>query len=279
MARQNAYNIYAEDGSTPSKLMEVYNGVLDSVEKMALSTQLKNQTLSVDPNAGSVEVKRFVNTAVKNYGTARAAGNADSLNAEVITINLDTRKEVIEEFTQLDVEQYGVENLVSRRSQNYVNSMVRSLDTAFFTEAVSAGTSTVLSGATALAKFEELVQAIETTQNDYVDGVDRADIVVSLKPATYGELRNYIHTLPNPNQGGVAIETLNGVRVFSNHRQSVDAIAMYNGAVAQPVKIIGVKTSDIDMSVDVSSGIFFSYGTKAVMSDLIRYASFSSVSA
>jgi hypothetical protein len=277
MARTNAMSIYLEDGVTLASLQEVYNGVLDNVSKMALSSQLKNQNFSGNPMAGSVEIKRFVNSVVKAYGTARTAGEADKLNAEAITVNINTPKEIVEEFEAWDVEQYGIANLVSRRSGTYTDSMVRFMDSLFFAQAEADGTEVTLTGSTDVEKLEELIQALETVSNDYVDGVDRDLISVSLKPSVYGALRNYIDTLPNPVDGGVAVNRFHGVRVYSNHRQTEDAIAMVDGSIAMPVSITGVKVSDIDMSVAVSAGLFFKYGLKTIMPDLIVYADFTPV--
>ena len=41
--------------------LEAYKGVLDNVQKVAISTQIKNTDLSGNPEAGTVEAKRFAN--------------------------------------------------------------------------------------------------------------------------------------------------------------------------------------------------------------------------
>jgi hypothetical protein len=275
MARTNAMSIFQEDGETLAQLQEVYNGVLENISKMALSSVFKNQNFSGNPQAGSVEVKRFVNAGVENYGTARTAGEASKLNAEQITIPVNVAKEITEEYTYFDVEQYGIVDLVSRRMPMFRDKMVRFMDSLFFAQAETDGTEVVLTSEDYVGKLEELIQSIETTSNDYVDGVNREDIVVALKPSVYGELRNYIDTLANPVEGGVAINTFHGVRVYSNHRQTEDAIAMYSGAIAMPVSIQEVFAERVPLSVDIASGVFFKYGLKTVMSDLVKYASFS----
>ena len=277
MARTDAMSIYLEDGTTLASLEEVYGGVIDNVSKIALSSQLKNQNYSGNPMAGSIEVKRFVNSAVKAYGTARAAGEADKLDAEPVTIPVNVPKEIVEEFNAWDVEEYGIDSLVSKRSATYTNSMVRFLDSLFFAQAETDATAITLTIAPYVDQLEELIQAIETVENDYVDGVDRDLISVSLTPEFYGIFRNHIDTLPNPNEGGVDIAMFHGVRVFSNHRQTSDAICMVDGSIALPVAIQGAKVGEIDMSVDVSAGLFFKYGVKSVTPDLIADAAFVAV--
>ena len=69
------------DGSDSGKMLlkEAYDGVLENVQKQALSTSLKNTDLSGDPTAGTVEAKRFANAASQNYGTARTAGKGKAV--------------------------------------------------------------------------------------------------------------------------------------------------------------------------------------------------------
>ena len=75
MARTNAISLLA-GASTPATLAEIYGRVIENVQKSTLSTTLKSQLYTGNPAAGSVEFKRFVNSASKAYGTARAAARA-----------------------------------------------------------------------------------------------------------------------------------------------------------------------------------------------------------
>ena len=53
-------------------LAESYGKVIDNVAKSTISSVLKNTDLSGDPTTGTLEAKRFTNTASNPYGTARS---------------------------------------------------------------------------------------------------------------------------------------------------------------------------------------------------------------
>jgi hypothetical protein len=279
MAKQDALSIYLSDGTTEDKLIESYAETIDMVQKRAISAQIKNVNLSGDPESGSVEVRRLETAASQAYGTARTAGAGDKVKNNGVTINLDQDKEIVEEVEWKDIQMYGVDGILAKRRRNHQMAMVRELDTAFFTEAVSAGTEVTVTGSTIVAKVEDLILELETVSNDNVDGIDRDMIVLTVKPEVYADLRTYIDTLPNPVDGGVDVETFHGVRIFSNNRQSQEAIAMVEGAIAQPVTAKPYEAERIPLSNAVAIELFYSYGTQAVMSDLIMYADFDVISA
>jgi hypothetical protein len=270
MAQTNAISIFKADGSTPETLTESYAQLIDQVQKTAISVALKNQEISGDPQSGSVVARRLETSLVKTYGTARTAGEGDKINNNGVTVNLDQRKEIVKEVNTFDVVQFGIPALINRQRTSFSLSMAAHLDRAFFTEAEAEGTSVDLSGYSTIEdKIEALIQSVETVTNDNVDGVDRALIALTVTPEVYGELENYVDTLPNPN--GVDVPTFHGVRIYSNHRQTEDAIAMMVGAVAQPVAVVDFKTGEIPLSNETAMQMFFNYGTQAVMPDLIMY--------
>ena len=279
MAKQDALNIFLSDGSTEDALIESYSELIDMIQKGALSSQLKNVNLSGDPESGSVEVRRLMTSASQAYGTARTAGAGDAVNNNGVTINLDQDKEIVEEVEWKDIQFYGISDILAKRARNHQLAMIRELDTAFFTEAVSGGTEETITSSSIEDQIEELIQSVETTSNDNVDGVDRDMIVLTVKPAIYGELRNYFDTLPNPTDGGVNAKAFHDVRIFSNTRQSVDAIAMVVGSVAQPVVAQPYAVDRIPLSNAMAIELFYHYGTQAVMGDLIKYATITGVSA
>ena len=104
-------------------------------------------------------------------------------------------------------------------------------------------------------------------------------LAVTVTPAIYGELRTYIDSLPNPLNGGVDVKKFHDVRIFSNTRQTEDAICMAVGAIAQPVVAKPYEVERIPLSNAVAIELFYHYGTQAVMADLIKYASFAELSA
>ncbi|MDL2235447.1 hypothetical protein LJC07_04735 [Christensenellaceae bacterium OttesenSCG-928-L17] len=256
------------------ELAEAYGALIEGIQKGAVSEQIKNTLYSGDPTTGSVEVDRFKNATAATYGTAREGGEGSKLNnAGKVTVNIDTDKEIIEELENKDIQLFGLPAIIDRRVANHVKRMVADLDTAFFAQAVAAGTAVTTTETEIEAVMEAVIQSVETTTNDYVDGVDRDQIVLSLKPAAYGKLRNYIDHVSAPsadNSGAESIDMFHGVRVFSNHRQSVDVVAMIEGAIAQPVLVNEYDAEKIGLSNAYAVELFYSYGTKAVTPDLIK---------
>ena len=273
MARTDALSIYT-DSNTRDKLAEIQGFVIDTIQKNAVSEKMKNNEYSGDPAAGSVEIDRFKNAQVDNYGTARAAGaGAKILNTGKVTINIDEDKEIVEEIAKKDVKLYGIASIMDKRKKNQALRMIADLDTRFFAQMVTDGTEiTGLTTATPLVEnLEKIIQSIETTQNDWVDGVDRELIEISVKPAIYGKLLNYIDSVPNP-ISGLKEDVFHGVKIYSNHLQTKDIICAIHGAVGQPVTIDEYEPEKIQLSNNYDCSLFYSRGTKAVMPDLIRYA-------
>lgn len=273
MPRIESLNMLLED-SGKDFLAEEYGKVIENISKATISGALKNKDLSGTPTAGTVEAKRFVNAESKDYGTARAANKGEAVKAEPVTVAINVDKEIIEEIEEKDVTLYGVEKVVSRRTANHGKSMTRELERAFFAEANSAGSALNTEKTAINEKIEALIQQIETTKNDYVDGVDRDMISVTCDTATYGELRNFLDKdAVNANVKTDAAEfgMFHGVRIYSSVYlpSGVSAIAMVDGAVAQPVLPTIATPQKIQLSNAIGFGIFYSYGTKAVMPDLI----------
>jgi len=273
MARTDALSIYT-DSNTRDKLAEIQGFVIETVQKSAVSEKMKNTEYSGDPTAGSVEIDRFKNAQVDDYGTARAAGAGNKiLNTGKVTINIDEDKEIVEEIAKKDVKLYGIASIMDKLKKNQALRMIADLDTRFFAQMVTDGTEiTGLTTATPLVEnLEKIIQSIETTQNDWVDGVDRELIEISVKPSIYGKLLNYIDSVPNP-ISGLKEDVFHGVKIYSNHRQTKDIICAIHGAVGQPVTIDEYEPEKLQLSNNYDCSLFYSRGTKAVMPDLIRYA-------
>ena len=271
MARTDALSIYINN-NTADKLAETYGKVIEAVQKGAISEQIKNKNYSGDPSTGSVEIDRFKNATVNNLGTARTGGAGDKLkNTGKVTVNVDTDKEIVEEIAKKDIKLYGVDGMAERRKDNHIKRMIAYLDNQFFATAETEGTGVDLSSLTTIQeKLEALIQSVETTVNDWVDGVDRDMLVVTVKPSIYGALLNYIDSVPN-SITGLKDDYFHKVRIFSNHRQTKDMICMIDGAVAQPVVTDEYDAEKIPLSNDIALELFFSKGTKAVMPDLIKF--------
>lgn len=275
MAQQDALNVYATltGTTTKDKLKQAYGGLIESIQKRSLSTKLKNTRYSGDPKAGSVQVNRFVNSSSKAYGTARTAGAGDPLRNLPITVNVDTDKEIVEEIEAKDLRFSPAENVVANRIADHDKTVVRELDSAFFAaiEAVSAASVTLVSDdSDYAAALEELVQKMETLSNDFVDGVDRDLMTVTMTPAVYGALRTKFDTIVG--QDGEEFAAYHGVKVASNTRQTKDMILVVEGSVAQPVVLDEYQPSRLPQSNAASVDLFYSYGTKVIAEDLVLWA-------
>lgn len=278
MARIDSLSIQLQtDASAKDKLAESYGKVIENLEKSTISSVLKNTDLSGDPASGTVEAKRFANAIAQNYGTARGNGYANKVKAKPVVVALDTNKEFIEEVEEKDLRTYGISGLIERRTTNQGGAMKRLLERAFFTEAVNSGSALSLSSSTIEGKFEEAIQEIETTKNDFVDGVERDLINIVCSPATYGQIRTYLDKGVNNSNVSTAVGEFgqfHGVDVYSSVYlpNGVDFIIMVKGSVAQPVIPSIYNPAKIELSDATGFGIFLYFGTKAVTPELIKYA-------
>lgn len=273
MARTSAISILKAAGQA-ADLSELYGIVIENIQKAALSGGLKSQAYTGDPKAGSVEFKRFANAAPKNYGSARTARTSTQVVAAPITVNLGIHKEIIEECAQFDLDTLGVEGVMSRRVVEHINSMVADLDGAFFTKACTAAEQTNTAATDPLEQLEALILDLETVENDFTRGVPRDQMSVVCSPAFYSLIRSGLDVQANPNVDTAAEEfgLYHGVRVYSSLRLTagIDAIAMADGAVAQPVVVYQYgEPEKIPMSNDYAISLFYDYGTETLTPDLI----------
>ena len=278
MARLDALSIELVT-SGKDKLAEEYGKVIENLQHITLASRLKNNDLSGDPTSGTVEAKRFKNITGQSYGTARTAGQGQNVKAKPVVIAIDDDTEYIEEVEEKDLKTYGVNGLIERRTKNHQDALAVELDTKFFTTAVGAGTSfTPSAGATAIEdEIEEAIQEIETTKNNFVNGVPRNMIEVVMSPAYYGKLRNKINSISNSNNLGQVKNyeqgVFNNVNVYSSVflPEGTNYVVMVRGAVAQPVMTSIYNPKKVDLSDATAFGLFAYKGTKAVMEDLIIY--------
>jgi hypothetical protein len=274
MARQDAQSLLLQDGATSAKLAEIYGSVIENVQKMALSQRLKSTTFSGDPLGGSVEYKRFVNAEVQAYGTARTAGEGNKVKAEPTTVNIDNDQEIIEEVSKKDVALYGVDGMTEKRKANHIRRMVAYLDREFFGELDSVATAhSAESGTTDIQdKMEQLIQKLEVLENDFVDGVDRELMVITLKPVFYGQMRSFMDTITRPGIDGSveSFSAYHGVRVESNYRQTANSLLFIDQeSIAQPVLADMYDAEKIPLSNDIAIELFFSTGVEALTPDMV----------
>ncbi len=273
MAKTNALSILS--GEAPATLGELYVGVIENLQKMALSLQLKSQAYTGDPKTGSAVFKRFANSESKEYGTARAAGKGDKINALDVPVNLDQHKEIVEEIAKFDMETFGVVDIMHRRALNHPLSMATTLDREFFRVAAEEGVVfTPADGVTETRDvIESMIVTLEEIKNQYVDGVDRELMELTLAPTVHSALQKYLDELGDKTADSTQIVKLfHNVKVHSSTRLPLGtkAVLMINGAVAQPVvTYVYSEPEKIPMSNDYASSLFYDYGTKALTPDLI----------
>lgn len=265
------------DGSESGKMLlkEAYDGVIANVQKNTVSTLIKNTDLSGDPDAGTVEAKRFVNASSQAYGTARTAGKGNAVKGKTVTVAIDTDREFIEEIQQKDIRLLGVDGLITKRSANHAQRMAAELDAAFFAEGKTAGTQFKPPKAT--TAIQEIVEAailmMEKLKNNYIDGLDRDMLSVTFDPDTYSAMRMYLDTVVNTNVDTTteSFVMYHGVKCYSSNRlpSGVKFEIMMNESIAQPIKSVPYSAERIPLSEAIAVEMFFYYGTKAVTPDTI----------
>ena len=276
MARIDALSIELLSGGK-DKLAEEYGKVIENIQARTLSAKLKNTDLSGDPTSGTVEAKRFVNVVGQAYGTARGAGKGNAVKAKPVIVAINDNTEYLEEVEEKDLRTYGVNGLIERRTRNHENQLAVELDTKFFAEAVNAGAEFTPTKTDVAEEVEEAIQKVETTKNEFVQGVPRNMIEVVMSPAYYGSLRTKINATGNSlklvGMANYEEGTFNNTKVYSSAflPEGTDYIVMVNGAVAQPVHTSIYNPKKVDLSDATAFGLFAYKGTKAVMEDLIIY--------
>lgn len=273
MARTDAKSIYV-DSDTLDQLAERYDEVIKNIQVGAISTQIKNKNLSGDPRAGSVEVSRFANSTAQTYGTARAAGAGEKLkNSGKVTVNVNVDREITTEIEKKDLRFKGLADLMGDRTKNHKDVVVVDLDTAFFAEAVSASTELAITGLNTMAEIvDAVIEKIANVKNEWVDGVNRNEIVITMDSASYDKLLRE-HDFSPINETSIQAGRMgkfHGAVVYENIRQEAAILGQRIESIAQPVVIDEYTTPErIQLSNAWATSLFYSYGTKAVTPDLM----------
>ena len=274
MARIESLNILTTDNGK-EYLQELYGKVIENVQKELISVSMKNTDLSGNPEAGSVEAKRFANAKTQDYGTAREARKGNSVKAKPVTVAIDQDKEIVEELEQKDISLYGVDGVLERRARNHVQMLANELDRAFFTEAYNSAENTVTvdEDASIAEMLESVIQQCENLQNEFVDGVPRSMMNLVCCTEYYGKIRNELDKNQNSNVDTTAEEfySWHGVKTKSciHLPEGCKFMLIVDGAVAQPVMTNQYTAEKIGLSEAYAVSMFFHYGTKAVTPDLI----------
>lgn len=283
MARQAALNIADYTSrETMDNLAEVLDGVIENIQVSAVSEALKNTNGSGNPEAGSVEYKRFVNAVLEDKGTARTAGKGSKVVAKPIIVNLDDDKEIVEELQIKDVQLYGIDGMAEKRKGNFAKRIIAYLDRKFFNEAVTSGTKF---NRGSLTDPKEIIDAMivkaKETSSDFIDGIDAEDLALVVNGTYRKALKNDLDSLPNgtaPANG--AIGTYDSLTVYESNRlpEGVNAIVMLKGAIAQPRLISDYQAEKVPFDDAIALETFLYTGVKTLVEEAVYYDGEASVS-
>ena len=275
-----ALSIYVSD-STKAELRNKIVGIFENLAKNTVSGKLKSKNF--EEKAGSFEYKRFANATSQAYGTARTEGKGQKIKAPGVPVNLDQDKEIVEEVNAFDGASFTEEDLnafLKRRQVAIEQTVARDLDRAFFAAAKTGGTkgADVSKASKIRAQIGDIVVGLETTSNDYVDGVEREQMALVVSPALYQAIKNELNDCYNF-AGTTADEVfkgLDGVAVFSSNRlpSGVDYVLMTMDAIAQPVMITNTDIEKIQLSNEYAVEAFYRYGTKVLAQELVIFGGF-----
>ena len=291
MAMTDALSIYLENGTTKAYLKNVLAGIFENYQKEALSARFKSKNANLNRPAGSYEFKRFANSTVRDYGTARTAGKGDKIIAPPITVNLDKNKEIVEEVNFFDADgsftDEGFKAMVERRKTNFELSVTDFLDLDFFSVAKAGGTAATALGVTDLDSTKSFKRQIETligkfektgkngTENKYVRGIDRRYMALILDSSLYGLVKDELNDCRNFSQmiSDEKFTGINGVACFSsvNLPDGVDYELMTMDSIAQPVLPSGFEFEKIPLSIEYAMEMFFRYGSKVLAPELVLH--------
>ena len=291
MAMTDALSIYLENGTTKAYLKNVLAGIFENYQKEALSARFKSKIANLNRAAGSYEFKRFANSTVRDYGTARTAGKGDKIIAPPITVNLDKNKEIVEEVNFFDADgsftDEGFKAMVERRKTNFELSVTDFLDLDFFSVAKAGGTAATALGVTDLDSTKSFKRQIETligkfektgkngTENKYVRGIDRRYMALILDSSLYGLVKDELNDCRNFSQmiSDEKFTGINGVACFSsvNLPDGVDYELMTMDSIAQPVLPSGFEFEKIPLSIEYAMEMFFRYGSKVLAPELVLH--------
>ena len=277
MSRTQALSIYVAD-STKAELRNKIVGVFENLAKSTVSGKLKSKNF--EEKAGSFEYKRFANATSQAYGTARTNGAGQKIKAPGVVVNLDKDKEIVEEVNAFDGASFTEEDLkafLNRRQVAIEQSIARDLDREFFAVAKTGGTkgADISKAKKIKEQIGDIIVALETTANEYVDGVEREQMALVCSPALYQAIKNELNDCYNF-AGTTADEVfkgLDGVAAFSSNRlpSGVDYVLMTMDSIAQPVMLSDTDIEKIPLSNEYAVEAFYRFGAKVIAQELVIY--------
>ena len=284
MGRTEALSIYVSE-DVKAELKNKIAGVFENLAKKTISGRLKSKNGSFNEKVGSLEYKRFANAERQAYGTARTAGKGKTITAPPITVNLDRDSEIVEETNAFDAASFTDEDLnafLARRKVALQQSIERDLDREFFAAGKTGGTAagiTIDKTKSIKAQLGQVTVKLETTKNEFVDGVEREQMAYVLSPELHQLVKDELNYCYNF-AGNVADELfkgLDGVAVFSSNRlpSGVDYMLITMDSIAQPVMMTDTDIEKIPLSNEYAVEVFWRNGTKVLAKELVLYGAMS----
>lgn len=276
MHLQEALSIYKQDGSK-ADLKYKFEGIVENISAKTISQNLKNKNLSGSPDAGTFEANRIVNSKINKYGTARKAGEGAKVKIKPIYVYVNQDTEIIHEIEQKDLTMGNIKDVPARKMANDELSFTRELEKDFFSVAAGAGRVFKTETTDTADKIEEALQAMETTENEFIDGIERDMMTVICNTSEYGKLRKYLDTNVHNSNVDTSVdmfEEFHGAKVTKSIYlpKGVDFIVYVQDAVAQPVRFSMSDIDKIPFSQALEFGAYMYYGTTAVAPDTLLVA-------
>lgn len=272
-SRLGALSIELLGEDAKDKLQEEYGKVIENISTQTVAGLYSNKDLSGDPTSGSVEAKRFANVKGQKYGTARAGGKGQKVQAKPVVVQIDDDVEYIEEVEEKDIQMYGVSGLIERRTNNHQMVMGIDYDTKFFKAMADEGTEFSCTETAVNKIVSKAIATMQEVKNDFVNGVPLQLIKVAFSTSYYNEFRDYLDEATNSNIDTSIGEAgkFHGVDVFStvNVPAGYDFFVFVDGSVAQPKHPVVYSPAQIGLSKAIGFGMFVDMGTKCVTPDLV----------
>lgn len=272
---QNSLNVYTDLAQeTKDALNQVLAGVIENIQVTAVSEKIKNKKGSGNPEAGTIQYKRFANATLQAKGTARTAGKGNPLEDENILINLDDDKEIIEELQKKDIKLLGIPALAEKRKANFAKRVSAYLDTKFFAVAKTAGTAYAGSKTDVQDIIDEMIVTAKTTASDYIDGIDAEDLVIVLDAEWRKEMKNKLDLLPNgtaPRNGLIGMYDSIDVHESNRLGTGVHCFVMLKESVAEPWYVSEYQAEKVPFDDAIALENFLYCGAGALNPEAIYY--------
>lgn len=272
MAREYALDILSTSEGRELLSLKI-GGVIKNLQKSMLWYKYRNTNIIGDPNAGTVEFKRLSNQVSLEYIPGNGnASNAMPIVANPIQLNMHIHRSLISRVEGSDVLYYGVEGLIDRQMENNQRTMNRDFERNFWGAGLSYTSRTEYDAdADIVDVIDEAINAIESTRNQWVDGVERDELGLILTPALYTSLQKHIDKLPGI--GGKQYDKFHGVEVDTSIYlpNSAKFCVIHKGAIGQLFRVFPDDAGKFPATNTYHFGLIYDLGAVAVEPELIKF--------